>query len=88
MSLKTMLPNTRDELRDRLLRVVSEQFGVDFDHLGPATELASLTDDSIGALELTMAIEDALDIEIPDTALDQMRTFQEVTNYLADRLGL
>ena len=82
------IPPTRDELRDRLRRGIAEQFDIDADHLMPATVISRLGTDSIGALELTMAVEDAFDIEIEDAALDRLHTLEEVTGYLAERLGV
>lgn len=79
---------TRDDLRDRLRRVIAEQFDIDPDHLAPGTVISRLGADSVGALELTMAVEDAFDIEIEDAALDRLHTLEEVTRYLAERLGV
>ena len=85
---RTITTFGRDELRERVRKVVAEQFDIDPDHLLPGTEISRLGSDSIGTLELTMAIEDAFDVEIEDAQLDRLHTLEEVTTYLANRLGV
>lgn len=50
------------------------------------TLTASLTDDlgadSLDAVELNMAMEDAFDVKIPDEALEQMKTVGDIVKYL------
>jgi acyl carrier protein len=79
---------TRDELRGRVRKIIVEQGGVDPRTLTSKTKILDLGWDSIGTVELTMALEDAFDLEIPDAALDQLHTVQDVIDYLTDRLGL
>ena len=88
MPHRTVTPLNRDELGERLRLVVCGQFDIDPDHLTPNTAISGLGADSLGALELTMAVEDAFDIEIPDRALDQLHTFRDVADYLAERLAI
>ncbi len=49
---------------------------------------ASLTDDlgadSLDAVELNMAFEDAFDISIPDEDMENMKTVADVVNYIED----
>ena len=53
---------------------------------GDVTMKASLTDDlgadSLDAVELNMALEDAFDVKIPDEALEQMKTVADIVNYI------
>jgi acyl carrier protein len=88
MPQRTAAPQTRDELRERLRKLILAACDVDPDALHPDTEISRLGSDSIRAVELTMAIEDEFDLEIPDDALDRLHTFEEVTNYLAGRLAV
>lgn len=50
------------------------------------TLTAGLTDDlgadSLDAVELNMAMEDAFDVKIPDEALEQMKTVGDIVKYL------
>jgi acyl carrier protein len=85
---RSATPLTRDDLRDRIRKIVVEQLGIDPDQLLPETRIPDLGADSIGTLELTMAVEDEFDLEFPDTVLDRLHTVEDVTTYLAERLGL
>ncbi|MBR1459809.1 MAG: acyl carrier protein, partial [Oscillospiraceae bacterium] len=40
--------------------------------------------DSMGAVELIVAIESATDIRIPDEAVDSIRTIGDLVSYLAE----
>jgi acyl carrier protein len=88
MPHRTAAPHTKDELRDRLRKLIAAECEIDVELLHPGTEISRLGVDSIHAVELTMAIEDEFDLEIPDHALDRLHTFEEVTEYLAGRLGV
>ncbi len=49
---------------------------------------ASLTDDlgadSLDAVELNMAFEDAFDISIPDEDMQEMKTVRDIVEYIED----
>ena len=51
---------------------------------------ASLTEDlgadSLDAVELNMALEDAFDVKIPDAALEQMKTVGDIVSYIEAHL--
>ncbi|MCI8653823.1 MAG: acyl carrier protein [Angelakisella sp.] len=51
---------------------------------------ASLTEDlgadSLDAVELNMALEDAFDVKIPDEALEQMKTVGDIVSYIEAHL--
>jgi acyl carrier protein len=79
---------TRDDVRERVRRIVVEQLDLDPAHLLPTTHIPDLRTDSIGTLELTMALEDEFDLEFPDQVLDRLQTVEDVTGYLAMRLGV
>jgi acyl carrier protein len=84
----SIAPTTLDDLRDRIRKIMSIALEVEVERLEPNTHIADVDADSMGAIELTMALEDAFDLEIPDYVLDQLTTLQDVTNYLAKRLGI
>jgi acyl carrier protein len=45
--------------------------------------LNDLGADSLDVVELVMAIEESFDIEIPDEAIEEMRTIGDVETYVA-----
>jgi acyl carrier protein len=79
---------TRDEVTARVRRILVEQLDIDPDHLLPSTNIPDLGGDSIGTLELTIALEDEFDLEFPDAVLDRLHTVEDVAGYLAGRLGI
>jgi acyl carrier protein len=66
-----------DQVRD----IIVETISCDAEEV---TREASLTDDlgadSLDAVEINMALEDAFDIKIPDEKLDQMKTVGDVVD--------
>ena len=65
--------------------IIAEQFDVDVDDLNEDTDiLEDLGCDSVGAVELIMALESATDIRIPDAAVDSIRTIGDIVNYLSE----
>ena len=73
-----------DALAEQIRKLVAEQLGVDRDQVTPqASILDDLGADSLDVVELVMAIEENFDIEIPDEAIEAMRTIGDVENYVA-----
>ncbi len=65
--------------------IVAEQFDMDPEELNEDTDiLDDLGCDSMGAVELIVAIESATDIRIPDEAVDSIRTIGDLVSYLAE----
>ena len=55
--------------------IIAEQLGVELDTVKPASSFTEdLGADSLDAVELIMAIEEAFDIEIPDEEAETMTT--------------
>lgn len=79
----------RASLRAILLNLVARHFNVDNEVVTTRTRIfVELSDSGFGSLELTMALEDAFDLEIPDAAQAELHTVDDVTDYMAGRLGL
>ena len=71
-------------LAERIHKLVAEQLGVDRNQVTPqASILDDLGADSLDVVELVMAIEESFDIEIPDEAIEAMRTIGDVESYVA-----
>ena len=65
----------KDEVEDKLKEIIAEQLGVEKGHVTPeASFTEDLGADSLDAVELIMAIEEAFDIEIPDEEAEKMTT--------------
>ena len=79
---------TMEEVEDKVKSIIAEQLGVE---MGSVTPDASFTEDlgadSLDAVELIMAIEEAFDIEIPDEEAESMTTPAECVTAIKAKLG-
>jgi acyl carrier protein len=77
-----------NDLSDRIQSMVAEQLGVE-----PAevTKDASIFDDlgadSLDVVELVMILEEAFDIEVPDDAVEEMRTIGDIQRFVESHVG-
>jgi acyl carrier protein len=77
-----------DELELRVRNIVAEQLGVDLAEIRPdAHILDDLGADSLDVVELVMALEESFDIEIPDAAVEGLRTIADVERYVDAQLN-
>ncbi len=68
-----------EQVRD----IIVDTLNCDADKVTPAASLAGDLDaDSLDAVELNMAIEDALGVSIPDEELTLMKTVGDIVAYL------
>ncbi|MCP5326220.1 MAG: acyl carrier protein [Oceanospirillaceae bacterium] len=76
------------DIQQRLFNVVSEQLGVEVDKITPASRfIEDLGADSLDTVELIMAIEEQLDIEIQDSEAEKFFTVQDVLDYIANHVA-
>ncbi len=70
---------------ETLTAILADQFDVDADSITEDTDiLEDLGCTSMDAVELIVALESAIDIHIPDEAVDSIRTVGELMNYLTE----
>jgi len=68
---------------DRLIEIVAEQLQIDAEQVVPeASFMDDLGADSLDTVELIMALEEELGIEIPDDEAESIRTVQDALNYI------
>jgi len=73
-----------EALAEQIRKLVAEQLGVDRNQVtAQASILDDLGADSLDVVVLVMAIEESFDIEIPDEAIEAMRTIGDVESYVA-----
>jgi acyl carrier protein len=76
------------DLSGRIQSIVADQLGVE-----PAevTKDASILDDlgadSLDVVELVMILEEAFDIEVPDDAVEEMRTIGDIQRFVESHVG-
>ncbi len=71
---------------EKMREIIAEQLGVDEDEITPDTSFKEdLGADSLDLFELTMALEDEYDIEIPAEELETIETINDVIEYLRSK---
>ena len=77
-----------NDLSGRIQSIVTEQLGVE---AAEVTKDASILDDlgadSLDVVELVMALEEAFDIEIPDDAVEAMRTIGDIQRFVESHVS-
>ena len=90
VTLRSVAPRaaiTMDEVEDKVKSIISEQLGVEIASVTPSASFTEdLGADSLDAVELIMAIEEAFDIEIPDEEAESMTTPAECVTAIKAKL--
>jgi acyl carrier protein len=72
-----------DSLEQQVRNIVAEQLGVDVSEVRPdASILDDLGADSLDVVEMVMSLEEAFDIEVPDSDVEEMRTVSDIERYV------
>jgi len=70
-----------ESVEPRIRRVVAEQLGLGLEDLSPCVSLADdLATDSLDLLELAVGLEEDFDIEIPESKIAGVRTYEELVD--------
>ncbi len=68
---------------DKLKEIVADQLDVDADKVTMDSTIAEdLGADSLDTVDLVMSIEEVFDIEIPDEAVEKIKTIGDIVNYI------
>ena len=68
---------------DKVIAILCEQFEVDENEITEETSLVDdLGADSMDSLDITMALEEEFDIEIPDEDAEELKTVGDIVNYI------
>lgn len=71
---------------EKMSEVISETVGCDIEKVTREAKLEEdLGADSLAAMELVMALEEAFDCEIDDADLDQFKTVGDLADYLENK---
>ena len=68
---------------EKIKKILSEQFSVDESAITEKTNIADdLGADSLDVVDIMMSIEDEFEMEMPDEAVDNVRTVGELVNFI------
>lgn len=70
------------EIECKIIEIVAKQLGISKEKVTRSSRLQDdLGADSLDQVELVMELEDGLDIQIPDEALEKIKTVGDVIEY-------
>ncbi len=70
-------------IQPKVKKIIEEQLGVDSERIKPeASFIEDLGADSLDIVELVMAMEEEFDLEIPDEDAENLKTVQDVSDYI------
>lgn len=88
LGLKPIAPRESDPIKERCIRVISEQLGMAEGEVKPEQRfIADLGADSLDVVELVMAFEDEFGIEISDDDAEKCSTVDDVVKYIKSRVS-
>tara|TARA_R110000868_G_scaffold162538_3_gene393931 strand:- start:26678 stop:26917 length:240 start_codon:yes stop_codon:yes gene_type:complete len=68
---------------EKVKKIISEQLGVEESQVtSDASFIDDLGADSLDNVELVMALEEAFEVDIPDTAAEKITTVQQAVDYI------
>lgn len=78
----------RSAIESKLTDLLVEELGLERDKIANEAKFEEdLEVDSLGVVELLMAIEDNFDVKIPDEDAEKITTVGEAVNIIAAKLG-
>lgn len=68
---------------EKLKDIIAEQLSVDADQVTPEANIQDdLGADSLDIVDLITTIEDEFDVSIPDEAVEEIKTVNDIVNYV------
>ena len=68
--------------------ILVEQLGINEDDVELTSSLVDdLGADSLDAIDIVMSIEDEYSIEVPDETIEQMKTVEDIVNFIENNMG-
>jgi acyl carrier protein len=78
----------RSDIESKLTDLLVDELGLERDKIANEAKFEEdLEVDSLGVVELLMAIEDNFDVKIPDEDAEKITTVGEAVNIIAAKLG-
>jgi acyl carrier protein len=78
----------RSEIQAKLIDLLVQELGLEREKINPAASFEEdLEVDSLGVVELLMALEDAFGVSIPDEEAERIVTVGDAVSLVAEKLG-
>ena len=78
----------QEEVFEKVKKILSEQFDVSVDEITMQTDIAQdLGADSLDVIDILMSVEDEFKIEVPDEDAENVKTVEQMVNYIVNKLG-
>lgn len=75
------------EIFEKLQAIIADQLELDADTITYDSHiLDDLGADSLDVVDLIMSIEDEFSVEVPDEALENIRTVEDMVKYIEDNM--
>ena len=79
---------TQEEIKDKVVKIVSEQMGVEKSEITMETSFVNdLNADSLDTVELVMEFEDEFELSIPDEEAEKIQTVGAAVEYIMKHQG-
>lgn len=72
----------RQEIETKVKKIIHEQLDVNLDEIKAETTLEELNIDSLGTVEVLLALEETFEIDIPDETVGTLKTIKDVVDYV------
>lgn len=70
---------------ERLQKIIAEQLEISEDDIRPDSDIVDdLGADSLDLVDLVMSIEDEFEMEVPDEAVEEIKTVDDAVRYIED----
>ncbi len=79
-----MVAATKEEIKEKVISIVSEQMGVDKSEITLDTSFVNdLNADSLDTVELVMEFEDEFELSIPDEEAEKIQTVGQAVEHIS-----
>lgn len=69
---------------DKIAAIIADQLDMDLSDISTDSTFEDLGADSLDVVDVIMTLEDEFDMEIPDEAIEGMKTVGELVKYVED----
>ncbi len=74
-----------ESVLEKLQKIIAEQLEIDEKDITPDSDIVDdLGADSLDIVDLVMSIEDEFGIEVPDEAVEEIKTVHDAVKYIED----